>query len=46
MRTFFVLGSRKGFKARMVHEGDALAAEVTAVAEELRPRVVLEPQGT
>ena len=38
-RTFFVLGSRKSFKERMVQEGDALAAEIAAVADELRPRV-------
>ena len=39
-RTFFVLGSRQRFKERMVHEGDRLAAEIAAVADELRPRVV------
>lgn len=38
-RTFFVLGSRSAFKAGMVKEGDALAAQLEALAEELRPRV-------
>ncbi len=39
-RMFLVLASRKRLKARLLAEGDALAAQIEAVAAELRPRVV------
>lgn len=42
IRTFFVLGSRKSFKERLVAEGDALAAEIETLANELRPRVAAQ----
>ena len=40
VRMFLVLASRKRLKARLLAEGEALAAQIEAVAEELRPRVV------
>lgn len=39
VRTFLVLGSRGSFKRRLVQEGEALAAELEKVAEELKGRV-------
>lgn len=39
IRMFLVLGSRKRLKARLVAEGDAIAAQIETVAEELRPRI-------
>lgn len=39
VRTFLVLGSRKRLKGRLVSEGEALAAQIEQLAEELRPRV-------
>jgi len=39
VRTFFVLGTRKSFKERMVQEGDAIAAELEKLVAELSPRV-------
>lgn len=39
-RLFFVLASRAQLKAALVREGDALADEVTRVADEYKPRVV------
>lgn len=38
-RMFFLLGNRKTFKARLLAEGDALAAEIEALASELGPRL-------
>lgn len=38
-RMFFLLGSRKTFKARLLAEGGALAAELEALATELGPRL-------
>jgi glycerol-3-phosphate O-acyltransferase / dihydroxyacetone phosphate acyltransferase len=38
--TFFVLGSRSRLKARLLVEGEALAAEIEKMVTELRPRVV------
>lgn len=38
--TFLVLGSRARLKARLLVEGEKLAAELEQVAAELRPRVV------
>jgi glycerol-3-phosphate O-acyltransferase/dihydroxyacetone phosphate acyltransferase len=40
VRMFLVLGSRRRLKARLLAEGEALAAEIEAVADELRPRLV------
>lgn len=40
-RMFFVLASRKRLKDRLVAEGDAIAAEIEALANELRPRVTV-----
>jgi glycerol-3-phosphate O-acyltransferase/dihydroxyacetone phosphate acyltransferase len=39
LRTFFVLGSRRRFRERMISEGEAIAAQIETVAEELRPRI-------
>jgi glycerol-3-phosphate O-acyltransferase / dihydroxyacetone phosphate acyltransferase len=39
VRMFLVLGSRKRLKERLVAEGDAIAAQIETVAEELRPRI-------
>lgn len=38
-RTFFVLGSRTSLKARLLAEGETLAREVAALAQELGDRV-------
>ncbi len=38
--TFLVLGNRARLKARLLVEGEKLAAEIESVAAELRPRVV------
>lgn len=38
-RTFFVLASRKRLKARLLAEGQALAAEVEGLVQELQPRL-------
>ncbi len=46
--TFFVLGSRIRLKARLLVEGEALAAQIEKMVTELRPRVVgdsLPPPG-
>lgn len=40
VRTFFVLASRKRLKARLLEEGQALAAEVEGLVKELKPRLV------
>jgi 1-acyl-sn-glycerol-3-phosphate acyltransferase len=40
VRMFLVLASRQRLKARLLGEGEALAAQIEAVADELRPRVV------
>ncbi|MBS1151040.1 MAG: 1-acyl-sn-glycerol-3-phosphate acyltransferase [Myxococcaceae bacterium] len=40
-RVFLVLGSRRRLKERLVAEGEALAAQIETVAEELRPRVAV-----
>lgn len=42
--TFLTLGNRGGLKARLTVEGERLAAEIEKVVDELRPRVVQEPQ--
>jgi glycerol-3-phosphate O-acyltransferase/dihydroxyacetone phosphate acyltransferase len=39
VRMFLVLGSRKRLRERLVAEGDAIAAQIETVAEELRPRI-------
>lgn len=39
VRMFLVLGSRARLKARLVAEGDAIASQIEAVAQELRPRI-------
>jgi glycerol-3-phosphate O-acyltransferase/dihydroxyacetone phosphate acyltransferase len=39
-RVFFVVGKRAWLKSALLTEGHALAQDVAAVAEELRPRVV------
>src|SRR5262249_18697508 len=39
VRTFFGVGARARLKARLLTEGERLAAQVETVAEELRPRV-------
>jgi hypothetical protein len=39
-RVFFVVGKRAWLKSALLAEGHALARDVAAVAEELRPRVV------
>jgi 1-acyl-sn-glycerol-3-phosphate acyltransferase len=39
VRTFLVLGSRKGLKAHLYREGEALAAQVESIAAELGPRL-------
>ncbi len=39
IRLFLVLGSRRRLKDRLVAEGEAIAAHLETVAEELRPRV-------
>lgn len=41
-RVFFVLVSRKHLKARLLAEGRELAAEISKLAEEYRPRVVAD----
>ncbi|MHB8876664.1 MAG: lysophospholipid acyltransferase family protein [Myxococcaceae bacterium] len=38
--TFLVLGNRAKLKARLLAEGETLAAEIETVAAELRPRVI------
>jgi 1-acyl-sn-glycerol-3-phosphate acyltransferase len=38
-RTFFVLMSKRGLKARLLAEGQGIAGEVKALADELKPRV-------
>ncbi|MBS1148310.1 MAG: 1-acyl-sn-glycerol-3-phosphate acyltransferase [Myxococcaceae bacterium] len=38
--TFFVLGSRSRLKARLLVDGEALAAQIEKTVTELRPRVV------
>lgn len=38
-RMFFLLGNRRSFKARLLAEGDRLAAELEALAVELGPRL-------
>ena len=43
VRTFFAVGTRASLKARLSSEGERLAAQVEAVAQELRPRVVDAP---
>lgn len=40
--TFFTIGSRSRLKQRLIFEGEALAAQIEKVADELRPRVVGE----
>lgn len=42
-QVFFTLGNRGGLKARLLVQGEKLAAEIEAVADELRPRLVEEP---
>jgi 1-acyl-sn-glycerol-3-phosphate acyltransferase len=39
---FFTLGNRASLKARLVSQGEQLAAEIEAVAAELRPRLTPE----
>jgi glycerol-3-phosphate O-acyltransferase / dihydroxyacetone phosphate acyltransferase len=43
VRTFFVLSSRQELKARLLREGEALAAEIESIAAELRPRISQAP---
>ncbi len=38
-RTFFVLGRRRHFKQQLVAKGEAIAAQIEALAQELQPRV-------
>jgi hypothetical protein len=38
-RLFFVLGNRSARKQQLLAEAQALAARVTAVADEVRPRL-------
>lgn len=40
VRTFFSIGTRRSLRAALVREGDTLAAEIEAVAAELRERVL------
>jgi 1-acyl-sn-glycerol-3-phosphate acyltransferase len=42
-QVFFTIGHRASLKARLLVEGEKLAAEIETVASELRPR--LEPEG-
>jgi len=41
-QVFFTLGNRGGLKARLLVQGEKLAAEIEAVADELRPRIIQE----
>jgi 1-acyl-sn-glycerol-3-phosphate acyltransferase len=40
VRTFFSIGTRRSLRAALVREGDTLAAEIEALATELRERVM------
>ncbi|HYV43877.1 MAG TPA: 1-acyl-sn-glycerol-3-phosphate acyltransferase [Myxococcaceae bacterium] len=42
-QVFFTLGNRGGLKARLLVQGEKLAAEIEAIADELRPRLTQEP---
>jgi hypothetical protein len=42
-QVFFRLGDRGGLKARLLAQGEKLAAEIESVATELRPRLTSEP---
>jgi glycerol-3-phosphate O-acyltransferase / dihydroxyacetone phosphate acyltransferase len=42
-QVFFTLGHRGSLKARLLIQGEKLAAEIETVADELRPRLIQEP---